>query len=138
MINGVFPRVCTSFREGGFTHAEFIFTTAGAAPVILLATEKGNLVQPTVAAARAGQVVLARTGVGLYTLTLKDGARQASLVQGIYLNKAGVVANALRIEVVTQVRSTGVFNLVFLNSAGAAAEAVTANDEAHFTILSDK
>lgn len=138
MINGVFPRVCTSFRECGFVHVEYIFTTAGAAPVIAIAAEKGNQTQPTLAAARAGQVILARTGVGLYTLTLKDGCRQMSLVQARYLNKAGVVANALRIEVVTQTDTTGVFNLVFLNSAGAAAEAVTANDELHITIMTDK
>jgi hypothetical protein len=132
--------VCSSFRECGLVHFEFIFTTAGISPVIAIAAEKGNQTQPTAAAARPGQMLFVKTGtVGLYTLTLVGGCRQMSLIQARYLNKVGAIANMLRVEVITQVDTTGVFNIGIINSAGTAfVDSITNNDEIHFTVMVDK
>lgn len=136
MIRGLFPRLFGSFREGGIVHAKFIFTAVGTTPTILLKTPAGNIVQPTL----QGGLTLARgAGVGLYTLTLLGGARQMTLVQGLYLNKVGVFASDIDIHVATQVESTGVMNLHFnvaLN--GAASDGITINDEVHVCVYADK
>lgn len=136
MISKVFPRLFGTFREGAIVHQKFIFTTAGASPVILHRNERGNSVQPTVA--QPGQVTLARTGVGLYTLTVAGGARQLTLANARVLNKTATVGNNRRIEVNTQTESTGALALQIVDNAGAAADLVTANDELHVIIYVDK
>lgn len=143
MIRGVFPRLFGSFKEGAFVSQKFIFTTAGAGAVIAyrnkVAGASANVAQAATAAqAQQGQLHLARTNVGLYTLTLVGGARDIVCAEAKVLNKTAVVANNRRVEVNNQVESTGAISLQIVDNAGAAADLVTNNDELHVIVYCDK
>lgn len=135
MIAGVFRRLFGNFREGALLHAKFIVGgNGGTTATFALKSNQGN--------ANFGKLAIARTGVGLGTITLSGGARNIALLdcQIVPVAAADVSGSYGFIRPRPAfVEGTGVIAMRYLNNAGIAGEfALTAGDEVHVTLYVDK
>lgn len=132
MLRGLFPRLFGQFREGGFIHTKFV--TSGTTTTVTFATKF------TRARAAYPGMTLARTGVGLYSLTLPGGCKEMAIAE-IIVVPAAAGRRGLRFEPVAPgiTESTGVVTLQALDyTVGALSDAITAGDEVHVLLYVDK
>jgi len=131
MIKGVFPRLFGNFREGAILHSKFV--TSGTTTTVTFALKS------TTAGANYN-LTLARTGVGLYSLTLTGGARNLALVGvvvGVAAGRRGLRFEPAVAAFITE--STGVITLQSIDyTVGALADSITAGDEVHVVVYVDK
>lgn len=132
MLRGLFPRVFSNFRECGLIHAKFVTSGTTTGVTFALKSARGL--------ANYQGLTFARTGVGLYSLTLVGGARSISLEQVVVGVAAG--RRGLRMEPAGQTfitESTGVITLQGIDyTVGALADSITAGDEIHVNLMVDK
>lgn len=134
MIKGTFPRQFGNHREGAFLATKFVTSGTGTAVTFANTTTQGNVSYP---------LTLARTGVGLYTLTLPGGARNIHLVTG-GCNVASSTAARSGTRLVPAAadciaESTGVILLRSMSVAGVpTTDIVDAGDEIHTLLYVDK
>lgn len=127
MLEGLFSRLGSQFREGGIVHAKFV-TAAG--PVFAAKASRPGSTHRKLTLEKNG-------GTGLLKLTLAGGAREIAVLEARYVNVADPtdVTDSLILNVLSITESTGI---VTLNSvSGDGAEAVTdsaVTDELHFTL----
>lgn len=137
MIRGVFPRLFGNFREGALLRS--VFVTSGTTTTVTFALKAAAL--GGLQGAPSYQLTLARTGVGLYTLTLPGGARNLALVS-IHVAPAAVGRRGLRFEPVGApfiVDGAGTIALQSVDATGGAiADTITATDEIHVLLYADK
>lgn len=129
MIEGLFTRLGSQFREGGVIHAKFVVT---AGPVYTAkATRPGS--------SHRKLALVANGGTGLLRLTLTGGAREISLLgPPVYVNVAAptdVTAHLRLAPVAAIAEATGIIDFIAISGDGteAAADPV-ATDEIHFTL----
>lgn len=132
MLKFLFPRFGSQFPEGGIIHAKFV--TSGTTTGVTFAL-KSN-----VRGSNYQGLSLARTGVGLYSLTLAAGAKQIALLDVVVGVAAG--RRGLRLEPSGQApitESTGVITLQAIDyTVGALADNITAGDEVHVSLYVSK
>jgi len=128
VLDHLFPRLGSQFREGGLIHVKFVVTTG---PVF------------TAKATRAGSfhkrlTLVKNGGTGLLKLTLDGGAREIALVgPPVYVNVADPtdITDCLSVNLLTLTESTGVLTFVSVTGDGAeAAVDAAVTDEIHFTL----
>lgn len=136
MLRGLFPRLFGQFREGGFIHAKFV--TSGTTTTVTFAAKSTR-----VRSSYPG-LTLARTGVGLYSLTLPGGVKECAIAE-IIIVPAAAGRRGLRFEPVapgvTETNGAGalVITLQSVDAAGGAiADTITATDEVHVLLYVDK
>ncbi len=141
MLRGMFRRFFCQFRESAVVHTKFV--TSGTTTTVTFAPKS------TRARSSYPGMTLARTGVGLYSLTVGStilggavagGAREIAIL-GIEIMPAAAGRRGLRFEMVAPgiTESTGVITLQSVNGDGSAiSDAITATDEVHVTLLVDK
>ncbi len=129
MLEGIFARFGSQFREGCIVHAKFVVATG---PVFNF--------KSTRPAANCRKLTLVKNGgTGLLRLTLAGGAREIALVGNpVYVNIADPtdVTDNLRITPVAAiVETTGVIDLVSVTGDGTEAAADAAvGDEIHVSL----
>src|SRR5688572_31479698 len=132
MLKYLFPRFGSQFPEGGIVHAKFV--TSGTTTGVTFAL-KSN-----VRGSNYPLLSLARTGVGLYSLTLQGGAKQIALLEVVVGVAAG--RRGLRFEPNGQAfitEGTGVIALQSIDyTVGVLADSITAGDEVHVTLYVSK
>lgn len=129
MIDGVFSRLFSQFREGSIIHAKFVVS---AGPVYTAkSTRPGSNHRRLTLAANGG--------TGLIRLSLSGGGREIALLgDPVYVNIADPtdVTDHLQIKPVAAfVESTGTLDFVCISGDGSeAATDPAATDEIHFTL----
>lgn len=136
MIAGVFRRMFGNFREGAIVHAKFVVGgNGGTTATFTLKSNQGN--------ANFGKLAMARTGVGLMSLTLSGGARNIALLDVQHVVVTGADASASYQTLRPRpafVEGTGVIAMRVLTNAGIAGGemAFAVGDEVHATLYIDK
>lgn len=128
MLEGVFGRFGSQFREGCVIHAKFVVT---AGPVFTVKSSRPG--------ANFRKLTLVKNGgTGLLRLTLTGGAREIALLNATYVNIADPtdVTDNLKISPVAAfVETTGVLDFVAVTGDGTEAAVDPATtDEIHFTL----
>lgn len=129
MLEGLFTRLGSQFREGGIIHVKFV---VAAGPVFAAKSSRPGSNHRKLSLVKNG-------GTGLLRLTLAGGAREiAVLGTPIYVNVAAptdVTAHLRIAPTAAYVESTGILDFVAISGDGteAAADPV-ATDEIHFTL----
>lgn len=128
MLEGIFGRFGSQFREGQIIHAKFVVT---AGPVFTFKSSRPG--------ANFRKLTLVKNGgTGLLRLTLTGGAREIALLNATYVNIADPtdVTDNLKISPVAAfVETTGVLDFVAVTGDGTEAAAdPAATDELHFTL----
>jgi len=127
VLDHLFPRLGSQFREGGIVHVKFVVS---AGPVFTAkATRPGSF--------HKRLTLVKNGGTGLLKLTLDGGAREIALIAAHYVNIADPtdVTDSLTLNLLGITESTGV--LTFNSCTGDGAEAVVdaaVTDELHFTL----
>lgn len=128
MLEGLFSRLGSQFREGGIIHVKFV---VAAGPVFAAKSTRPGSSHRKLTLVKNG-------GTGLLRLTLTGGAREIALLNATYVNIADPtdVTDNLKISPIAAfVETTGIIDLVSVTGDGteAAADAAT-TDEIHFTL----
>ena len=127
MLEGLFTRFASQFREGGLIHAKFVVT---AGPVFTAKSTRSGSSHRKLSLATNG-------GTGLLKLTLAGGAREIAVVSAHYVNIADPtdVTDILSLNILSITESTGEITMVSVSGDGAEAAAdAIATDELHFTL----
>lgn len=129
MLEGLFSRLGSQFREGGIIHVKFVVS---AGPVFAAKSTRVGANHRKLALVKNG-------GTGLLRLTLSGGAREIALLGNpIYCNIADPtdVTDNLKISPVAAfAESTGILDFVAVTGDGTEAAAdPAATDEIHFTL----
>lgn len=127
MLDHLFTRLGSQFREGGIIHAKFV---VAAGPVFAAKSTRAGSSHKRLTLEKNG-------GTGLLKLTLTGGAREIAVVGAQYVNIADPtdITDCLTLNVLTVVESTGVITLVSTTGDGAeAAVDAATTDELHFTL----
>lgn len=128
MLEGVFQRFGSQFREGAIVHAKFVVATG---PVF-------NFKSTRIASNFRKLTLVKNGGTGLLRLTLTGGAREIALLNVTYVNivdPTDVTDNLSISPVAAFVETTGVIDLVSVTGDGTEAAADAAvGDEIHFTL----
>jgi hypothetical protein len=129
MLEGLFSRLGSQFREGGIVHVKFV---VAAGPVFAAKSTRPGSSHRKFTLVKNG-------GTGLLRLTLAGGAREIALLgPPIYVNVAAptdVTAHLWINPVAAIAETTGILDFVAISSDGteAAADPV-ATDEIHFSL----
>lgn len=128
MLDHLFTRVGSQFREGGLVHVKFV---VAAGPVFAAkATRPGSF--------HKRLTLVKNGGTGLLKLTLDGGCREMALTgPPVYVNIADPtdVTDSLTLNVLSVTESTGVITMVSITGDGAeAAVDAATTDEIHFTL----
>lgn len=128
MLEGLFSRLGSQFREGGIVHAKFV---VAAGPVFAAKSTRPGSSHRKLALVKNG-------GTGLLRLTVSGGAREIALLNVTYVNVADPtdVTDNLQINPVAAFNeTTGVIDLVSVTGDGTEAAADAAvTDEIHVTL----
>lgn len=129
MLEGLFQRLGSQFREGGIVHAKFLVATG---PVFAAKSTRPGSSHRKLTLVKNG-------GTGLLRLTVSGGAREIALLgPPVYVNIADPtdVTDNLRIcPIAAVVETTGVLDFVSVTGDGTEAAADAAvGDEIHFTL----
>lgn len=128
MLEGVFARFGSQFREGCVIHAKFV---VAAGPVFAYKTTRP-------AAAHRRLTLVKNGGTGLLRLTLTGGAREIALLNVAYVNIADPtdVTDNLSITPIAAINeTTGVIDFVAVTGDGSEAAVDPATtDEIHITL----
>jgi len=127
MLEGLFTRLASQFREGGIVHAKFV---CSAGPVFTAKATRPGSSHRKLALVKNG-------GTGLLKLTLSGGAREIAVLDARHVNIADPtdVTDSLTINVLTIDEATGVITMNACTGDGV--EVVVdpqATDELHFTL----
>lgn len=128
MLEGLFSRLGSQFREGGIIHVKFV---CSAGPVFAAKSTR-------VGSNHRKLTLVKNGGTGLLRLTLAGGAREIALLNASYVNIADPtdVTDNLKISPIAAfVETTGVLDFVAITGDGTEAAAdPAATDELHFTL----
>jgi len=128
MLEGLFSRLGSQFREGGIVHAKFVVS---AGPVYTAKSTRPGSSHRKLA-------LVANGGTGLLRLTLSGGAREIALLNVTYVNIADPtdVTDNLKISPVAAIaETTGIIDFVAVTGDGTEAAAdPAATDEIHITL----
>ncbi len=127
MLDHLFTRFGSQFREGGIVHAKFV---VAAGPVFAAKSARAGSFHKRLALVKNG-------GTGLLKLTLDGGCRELAVVGAHYVNVADPtdITDCLAIKVLSVTESTGVVTMVSVTGDGAeAAVDAATTDEIHFTL----
>lgn len=127
MLEGLFARLGSQFRDGGIVHAKFV---VAAGPVFAAKSTRPGSSHRKLTLEKNG-------GTGLLKLTLVGGAREIAVLAANYVNVADPtdVTDSLTLNVLSITESTGVITLNSCTGDGAEAVVDAAvNDEIHVTL----
>lgn len=128
MLEGLFTRLGSQFREGGIIHAKFV---VAAGPVFSAKSSRAGSSYKKLSLVKNG-------GTGLLRLTLAGGAREIALLGASYVNIADPadVTDSLKLAPVAAINeATGVIDLVAVTGDGTEAAVDPAvGDEIHVTL----
>lgn len=128
MLDHLFTRLGSQFREGGLIHAKFVVS---AGPVFTPKSARPGSFHKRLSLVKDGST-------GFLKLTLDGGAREIALAGAQYVNIAAPTDATLFLRVVqyeATVESTGVIKLKSLTGANPEAPAdAVASDEIHVTL----
>jgi|SRR6188508_304279 len=129
MIEGLFSRLGSQFREGGIIHAKFVVATG---PVFAAKSTRPGSSHRKLTLVKNG-------GTGLLRLTLTGGAREIALLGApVYLNivdPTDATDNLAITPVAAIAETTGILDFVAVTGDGTEAAADPAvGDEIHFTL----
>lgn len=132
MLDGVFQRLGSQFREGAIIHAKFVVASG---PLF-------NLKATRVGSNHRRLTLVKNGGTGLLRLALSGGAREIALLNVTYVNVADPtdVTDNLKVSPVAPFNeTTGVLDFVSVTGDGTEAAADAAvGDEIHFTLYVSK
>jgi hypothetical protein len=131
MLDHLFPRLGSQFREGGIVHVKFLVSSG---PVFAAkASRPGSFHK---------RLTLTKTATGKVQLVLTGGAREVALLAAHYVNIQDPtdVTDCMRICPITAwTESTGTIDLLVISGDGAeAATDPAAGDEIHITLYVGK
>lgn len=129
MLDGVFQRLGSQFREGAIIHVKFVVATG---PVF-------NAKSTRVGSNHRRLALVKNGGTGLLRLTLSGGAREIALLgPPVYVNivdPTDVTDNLTITPVAAFAETTGILDFVAVTGDGTEAAADPAvGDEIHFTL----
>lgn len=128
MLEGLFSRLGSQFREGGIIHAKFVVASG---PVFAAKTTRPGSSHRRLTLVKNG-------GTGLLRLTLTGAAREIALLNITYVNIVDPtdITDHLKIQPVAAiVESTGIIDLVAITGDGSEGPVDPAvGDEIHVTL----
>lgn len=132
MLEGLFTRLASQFREGGLVHVKFL---VAAGPVFAAKSSRPGSYHR--------KITLAKTGTGTLRLVLAGGARELALCGApVYCNIADPtdVTDCMRIVPITAfTETTGTIDLMVISGDGVeAATDPAVGDEIHVTLYVGK